>query len=290
LAAKVASLGIEVLPGVSASKVLTENGRVSGVVLDDGSVRPTELLVLCCGVRPRVELARAAGLSVNTGILVDDQLRCLDDPKIFAIGDCSEHRGRTYGLVAPAWEQAKVAAQVIAGTSSTYSGSSVVTRLKAEGIELASLGEYADEPEDDVICFVDRARCVYQKLVVRDGRISHAILLGDTRPVGLVTQLYDRGAELPADRAALLVSRRDAVPGGAQSPADLPEQATVCFCNGVTKGAICAAWQKGADTVDKIAASTKATTGCGSCRDVVGGFVTWLSDEPQSPYLEGDAA
>jgi assimilatory nitrate reductase electron transfer subunit len=290
LASKVASLGIEVLPGAAARKVLVTDGRVSGVELDDGSVRPTGLLVLCCGVRPRVELARAAGLSVNTGILVDDQLRTLEDPAVFAIGDCSEHRGRTYGLVAPAWEQAAVAAQVIAGVSSKYAGSSVVTRLKAEGIELASLGEFTDQPEDDVICFVDRARGVYQKLVVRDGRISHAILLGDTRPIGLVTQLYDRGASLPADRAAVLVNRRDAVPGGAQSPAALPEQATVCFCNGVTKGAICTAWRDGARTVDDLAAGTKATTGCGSCRDVVGGFVEWLSDEPQSPYLEGDAA
>jgi assimilatory nitrate reductase electron transfer subunit len=291
LATKVTSLGIDVLAGASVARVLTERGRVSAVVLDNGVVLPSGLLVLCCGVRPRVELARAAGLSVNTGILVDDQLRCVDDPKIFAIGDCSEHRGRTYGLVAPAWEQAKVAAQAVAGLGPTYRGSSVVTRLKAEGIELASLGESVEEAEDDdVICFVDRARGIYQKLVVRDGRISHAILLGDTRPVGLVTQLYDRGAGLPADRAALLVSRRDAVPGAVQSPPELPEQATVCFCNGVTKGAICAAWRDGARTIDDLTATTRATTGCGSCRDVVGDFVEWLSDEQQSPYLEGDAA
>ena len=318
LARTVRGMGVRILAEVSIAQVVGAD-RVRGVVLSDGRAFGTDLLVLSCGVRPRVDLAREAGLIVDRGILVDDHLRTVDDPAILAIGECAEHRGRTYGLVAPAWEQARVAARALADPHSpvTYGGSVVVTRLKAAGIELATLGDscatdsspdstgntvgtvdedldgeldrlldgdfsdagFGDPASPEVIRFVDPARGIYQKLVVRDGRLVGAILLGDTRTAGTVIQLFDRGAPLPADRAGLLMPARGGGPApAAASPMTLPGRATICQCNGVSKSAICAAWQDGARSVAEVARRTRATTGCGTCRDVVDGIVTWLAD------------
>jgi len=275
-------LGITVVASASVAQVHGDD-RLTGVTLTDGSVVEAELMVLCCGVRPRVELGRDAGLAVGTGIVVDDRM-ATSDPAITAIGECAEHRGRLYGLVAPVWEQARVAATVLADPSSpdTYAGSTMVTRLKAAGIELAAMGDGSPREDDDAddtefVTFVDRTRGVYQKLVVQDGRLVGAILLGDTRTVGTVTQLFERGASLPVDRSALLMVRRNGPAATATSPTALPARATICQCNGVTKGAITAAWQAGAHTVEQIAARTRATTGCGTCRDTVCGLVDWLA-------------
>jgi len=258
-----------------------------GIELDDGASLGADLLVVCCGARPRAELARGAGLAVGAGVVVDDEMRSVTDPAIFAIGDCAEHRGRTNGLVAPAWAQAAVAARVVAsrgsargnaaGGSASYAGSPPVVRLKAAGIELAVLGS-ARGGGADVVRFTDPARGVYQKLVVRDGRLAGAILLGDTRTAGTLTQLFDRGAALPADPRSVLVPRVDAAAPVADSPVMMPGHATVCHCNGVTKAAICAAWQGGARDAARVAARTRATTGCGTCRDAVEGIVAWLAE------------
>jgi assimilatory nitrate reductase electron transfer subunit len=285
----VRSLGVTVRAGVSVREV-RGGGRVTGVELDDGRVLDDDLLVLCCGARPRAELARSAGLAVGAGVIVDDQLRSVTDPAIFAIGECAEHRGRTHGLVAPSWEQARVAAQVIAGqviagqgSRASYPGSPVVIRLKAAGIELAILGPVGAGGGAEVITFTDPVRGVYQKLVVRDGRLAGAILLGDTRTAGTITQLFDRDAVLPQDRSSLLIPRRNAAVPVADSPVTLPGRATICQCNGVTKAAICAAWQDGARAADQIAARTRATTGCGTCRDAVEGIVDWLAAADPGP-------
>ena len=296
----VRSLGVQVRQGVGVRTVRGDN-RVRGVVLDDGSALDADLLVLCCGVRPRVKLAREAGLAVAAGVVVDDQLRS-SDPRIFAIGECAEHRGRTHGLVAPSWEQARAAAQVITrpGERVSYPGSMTVTRLKAEGIELASLGEAAADDEDapgnaadpgdvEVIRFTDSSRGIYQKLVVRDGRLTGAILLGDTRTVGAITQLFDRGAALPADRASLLMVRRNNPATGTQSPTVLPGRTTICQCNGITKAGICAAWQDGARDIDEISARTRAMTGCGTCRDAIEGIVAWLAASDAEAEAEVEA-
>jgi assimilatory nitrate reductase electron transfer subunit len=284
----VRSLGVQVRPGAGVRAVRGDD-RVRAVVLDDGSELDADLLVLCCGVRPRVELARGAGLAVAAGVVVDDQLRSTD-PRIFAIGECAEHRGRTHGLVAPSWEQARVAAQVITcpREPASYLGSTTVTRLKAAGIELASLGEATADDEDppceaagsaavEVIRFSDSSRGIYQKLVVREGRLTGAILLGDTRAVGTITQLFDRGATLPVDRAALLMVRRNSPITVTQSPTALPGRTVICQCNGITKSVICAAWQGGARDLAEISARTRAMTGCGTCRDAVDGIVSWLA-------------
>jgi assimilatory nitrate reductase electron transfer subunit len=285
-----AQFGISVIGDVDVRAVLGGE-RLTGLELSDGRELSTDLLVLCCGVRPRIELAVRAGLAVERGILVDDELRSVSDPAVFAIGECAQHRGRTYGLVAPAWEQARVAASVIASRAPLrYEGSLVLTRLKATGIELAAMGDAHTADDDDgpadVVRFVDGARGIYQKLVVRDGRLVGAILLGDTRTIGTIVQLFDRGATVPADRAALLIVRRSAAPAKVQSPVSLPGRTTICQCNGVTKTAICDAWQDGARTVGELATCTRATTGCGTCRDVVDGLLEWLAAADAEPRVQ----
>jgi assimilatory nitrate reductase electron transfer subunit len=278
-------LGIEVVASATVAQV-HGGDRVTGVTLSDGRVVDADLMVLCCGVRPRVDLAGESGLDISHGIVVDDCMRTLTDERVFAIGECAEHRGRLYGLVAPVWEQARIAAAVIADPSSPsrYAGSTTITRLKAAGIELATMGDQSPLDEDleiddtEFVTFVDRRRGVYQKLVVHDGRLIAAILLGDTRNAGTVTQLFERRAMLPLDRSALLMVRRNAPATTAMSPTALPARATICQCNGVTKAGITAAWEAGARTVDEVAASTRATTGCGTCRDSVCGLVDWLTE------------
>lgn len=276
-------LGVRVAVDNGVTAVRTEAGRLQEVDLADGSTLPAALLMLCCGVRPRLELARAAGLAVARGVVVDNRLRSVTDPRVLAIGECAEHLGRTYGLVAPAWEQARIAAAVVArpDREASYVGSATITRLKADGVELASLGESTALDDEDgggteVVSFRDRQRGVYQKLVVRDDRLVGAILLGDTRMVGTLTQLYERGGAVPADRAGLLVGRRSGTPA-LDSPLTLPARATICHCNGVTKATLCDAWQDGARSARELCSATRAATGCGTCRSAVEGIADWLA-------------
>lgn len=272
----VRSLGVAVRAKTGIRSVLGSS-RLTGVQLSDGTGLPADVLVLCCGTRPRTALAADAGLAVNSGVVVDDQMRSLTDPAIFAIGECAEHRGRTHGLVAPCWEQARVAASVVGSLPAGYRGSTEVLRLKAAGIELAALGSSRVPAGAEVITFADPTRGVYSKLVVQEGKLTGAILLGDTRMAGTITQLFDRGAPLPEDRSSLLLVRRNASVTVAASPTTLPGGATICQCNGVTKSAICQAWQNGATSVGEIVSRTRATTGCGTCKDSVEGIVDWLA-------------
>jgi assimilatory nitrate reductase electron transfer subunit len=268
------ALGVRVRTGVTITAV-PGTGPVASVLLSDGTALPAELVVLSCGVRPETALASAAGLAVDKGIVVGDDLRSVSDPDVYAIGECAQHAGEVYGLVAPAWDQARVAAAQIAGLNSQYTGSRVVTRLKAAGVDLAAMGEAGDDTAE-VIQFSDPARGTYKKLVLRDGRITGAILLGQIDTVGTVTQLFDRRAPAPSDRLSLLFGGL-AAPAAAASPALMPGEATVCQCNGVTKNAITACVLAGARTVAEIAAGTRATTGCGGCRDTVEGITNWLA-------------
>jgi assimilatory nitrate reductase electron transfer subunit len=277
----VEELGVQVRTDTTVTAV-SGSDEVMSVRLTDGSTVDSELLVISCGVRPEVSLAEAAGLAVDRGIVVDDTLRSVTDERIYAIGECAEHDGEVYGLVAPAWDQARVAAERITcvDPDAAYTGSRVVTRLRVAGVDLAAMGESV-QPADsadlsaEVIQFSDPARGTYKKVVIRDGRITGAILLGHIDTVGVVTQLFDRGAPAPQDRLSLLFAARSAGPS-AQIPALMPDRATVCYCNGVTKEMITACVRGGARTVEDVSAATRTTTGCGSCRDSVDDLVGWL--------------
>jgi assimilatory nitrate reductase electron transfer subunit len=258
-------------------------------VLADGTLIPGDLLVVSTGVRPRVELAAAAGLRTDHGVLVDDTLTT-SDPRIRAIGDCARHPGAESGLVQPAWEQAAVLADLLTDADATtrYLGTSTVTRLKAAGIELATMGdahtiddgtpdEHADDPTE-VLRFDDPRRGRYAKLALRDDRVTGAIMIGLPDAAATVTQLYDSGAPAPTDRLALLLGR--ALPAdtaaGARTPASLPDDAVLCRCNTVTKGGLVAAWHAGATSTPELARATRATTGCGGCVGAVTALASWL--------------
>ncbi|GAB3666975.1 FAD-dependent oxidoreductase [Actinocorallia lasiicapitis] len=265
----------------------TPDGQVSGVelTLPDGSAERVEadLVVLSCGVRPEAGLARAAGLEVDRAIVVDDELRSVTDPDVRAIGECSQHRDEVYGLVAPAWEQASVLADLLAGTApdARFTGSRQITRLKATGIELASMGEthWGDDDEGvEIVHFTDSTRGTYKKAVIRDGRLIGAILLGETATAGTLTQLYDHASPLPSERLSLLFQGVGSA-SEAASPLRIPDAATICTCNNVTKGQIRACWQRGARTTDEVSRQTRASTGCGTCRSAVEGIVAWLDEQ-----------
>lgn len=258
----VEALGVGVHVGSFASRVQGTRA-VTGVGLADGRRVAGDLVVLACGVRPHVALARQMGLGVERGILVDDELRT-DDPHVFAIGECAQHRGEVYGLVAPAWEQAAVVAGNLTGNNSRYGGSRLVTRLKAMDLEVAAMGHTAPGLEDvgdglEVLVLADPARHIYKKLVVQDGVLVGALLVGDLSTVGVVTQAFEQGSPLGADRTSLLVAPR-------RGSAVLEDDDTVCVCNAVTAGELRGS---GCRSLAEVASKTRATTGCGTCTAVV---------------------
>lgn len=264
-------MGVRVHLGRRTSEVLGSD-RVRGVAFDDGTSIDGDMVVFACGIRPNVELARDCGLPVERGIVVDDHLRTAD-PAIFAVGECVEHRGTTYGLVAPAWEQARVLADHLTGRpESAYAGSRTTARLKVMGVELTSVGEpETSAPEDEVVQYVEPKRGLYKKLVIRDNRLVGAIILGDGERAPYVTQLFERGTPVPEDRAALFFDLGGKP--GAVSPDEMAEDATVCHCNGVTKGDIRECVAGGGCSLSAVMRATRAGTGCGSCKGLVRVFV-----------------
>ncbi|WP_347060534.1 nitrite reductase large subunit NirB [Blastococcus sp. HT6-30] len=273
----VESLGIAVHLDVFATEVIGGD-RVRGVGLADGRQLDADLLVIAAGVRPSSDIAVRSGLEVERGIVVDDQLRT-DDPDVYAIGECAQHRGSVYGLVAPAWEHAKVLADVLTGTDpdAEYHGSRTATKLKVAGVDVAVMGVNTPERDDDEFLVISEPkRGVHLSVVIRDDKLVGATLLGDTRKVAFLTQAFDRGAPLPEERIRLLVDLSDGVEevGVAEMPAD----SQVCNCNGVSKGDICGAVADGCSSVGAVMDRTRAGKGCGSCKSLVKQIVEWAAD------------
>ncbi|HEY6475615.1 MAG TPA: FAD-dependent oxidoreductase [Polyangia bacterium] len=234
---------------------------VEGVRLDDGKTLAADMVVLACGVRPRVEVARASGIPINRGIIVNDAL-ATEAPGVYAIGECAEHAAKTYGIVTPAWEQAAVLAEILSGTnpSARYRGSKLYTRLKVAGIDVASMGRVEPELEsDEVIQIVETRRGAYRKMIVRDGKLVGALFVGNTEAAASLVQLYDRGDTLPADPLEALCP-------GAVFGAGAPADRLVCTCHKVSEVRLCEAIAAGACTVEALGDLTKAGTGCGSCK------------------------
>jgi NAD(P)H-nitrite reductase large subunit len=246
-------LGTTVYTGARAVR-LTD----AGLVLDNGFTLGTDLVVLTAGGRPSTALARRAGLSVRRGVVVDDRLRSVDDDHVHAIGDCAEHAGRTTGFVPPAWEQASLVAAHLSGDVVAYAGSRSVARLRATDLDVAVLGD-PEHAEGQVVEVTNPVVGTHRKLVVRDGAIVAATLVGDLSRIGLLTQHYDRGTVLGADEpGALLLGDRPA------QPTQLSDDVEVCACAGVTAGRI-----RACTSPDQVCNSTRATTGCGGCAPVV---------------------
>jgi len=174
-------------------------GRVEAVTLEDGRNLAADLVVVAAGIRPSVDLARSADLEINRGIVVDDRLQT-SRADIFAIGECAEHRGVCYGLVEPAYEQARVLAEHLTGAPAAYQGSAVATNLKVAGVSVYSAGDFLGGPGSEAIVFSDPGLGIYKKLVVRDGRLNGAVLFGDTADGLWYLDLIRSGAPVAAFR------------------------------------------------------------------------------------------
>ena len=273
--------------------------RAEGVQLGDGRSVDADLVVLAIGIRPNIDLARAAGLDVNRGLLVGDDM-CSSDPDIYAVGECIEHNGQVFGLVAPIWEQAKVCGARLAGDEeAVYVPPPVFTSLKITGVDVFSAGALAAADEgDEEITFHDARRGVYKKVVLRDNRIVGSVLYGHVVDGPWYVQLMREKADVSAFRDQLIFGRAFAEQGGAPALkidiAAMPDSEQICDCNGVSKGRICQAIaEKGLETLDAVRAHTKASASCGQCTGKVesilahmGGAVAHSADPPMCKCTE----
>ncbi|OZD60253.1 nitrite reductase large subunit [Rhodococcus sp. 06-1059B-a] len=268
---KIESLGVGVHTSKRTTSVLrTETGAVAGVGFGDGTSLPADMIVVTAGIRPNVEFARGGGLVIERGIVVDDQLRCEDEGSIFAVGECCQHRGEVYGLVAPLWEQAVVLAEHLTGTdpAAAYHGSRLTTKLKVAGVDVAAMGVKGPEREDDeFVQFYEPRSGTYKSVVVRDGKLIGATLLGDISKANFLTQAFDEKVPLPDERISMLFDM--GTPTAATGAAELADDVQVCNCNGVTKGTIVACVHAGAKSMGDVTAATRAGKGCGSCKGLV---------------------
>ncbi|MCX4860410.1 FAD-dependent oxidoreductase [Streptomyces canus] len=200
-------LGVEVHTDLRVRDVRCVGGAVRSVEMADGYALDAEIVVLACGVHPRVGLAQTAGLQVRKGVVVDDELRT-SDPYIHAIGDCAQHDGNVYGLATPALEQADVLAELLAGrVNARYTGTRSLTRLTLPGqtaFDLAAFGETEALPGDDVVQLADATRGTYRKVVVRDDRLVGGVLVGELGTVGALARAWEGAEPLPSDGGPLL--------------------------------------------------------------------------------------
>jgi nitrite reductase (NADH) large subunit len=275
----VEGIGIAVHLEKRTTEVRTDdNGRMSGIVFSDGSSIDCDMLVIAAGIRPNVGLAQRAGLTVERAIVVDDHMRSIDDDNIYVVGECAQHRGQVYGLVAPLWEQASVLADHVTGADKTaaYHGSRIATKLKVAGVDVASMGLKAPElPDDEFVQYSEPKHGVYKTIVIRDGKLVGATLVGDVSKVSFLTQAFDSGLPLPEERVSLMFDI--GTPEVSVGVAELSDDAQVCNCNGVTKAALVGCVRGGETSVSGVMAKTKAGKGCGSCKELVGQIVEWAA-------------
>jgi len=271
LAAELESRGIRVITKAN-TKEIQGDGKVQAVLLEDGTVLPADLVVMAVGIRPNSALAKEAGLPVNRGIVVDAQMRSVD-PDIFALGECAEVMGQTYGLVAPLYEMANVVAAQLAGdVEACFTPTATATKLKVTGINLFSAGDFADGPDRQEIVLRDAARGIYKRLVIRDNRIIGVVLYGDTADGAWFFDLLKKKEDISELRETLIFG--PAYAGGANADpmaavAALPPEAEICGCNGVCKSKITSAIESGLRSLDDVRAHTKASASCGSCTGLV---------------------
>ena len=255
------ALGVEVRLAHATRAILAgDDGRVRGLVFADGTELPCTQVVIAAGIRPHVDLARAAGLQVERGMVVDNRM-VTSHPRVLAVGECAQHRGVVHGIVAPIHDQAAVAADTLTGRESAYEGSIPTAKLKVMGIDLVTAGTVEGRHE---VVVSDAGAGTYRKLVTDgDGTVLGAILLGDARGAELLTDAVRTG-RVTDDALALLAEASQA------TAAELPDTAQVCNCNGVCKGEIVAAIRGSQlGSTQEVINVTRAGSGCGSCKPVV---------------------
>ncbi len=264
--------------------------RVEGITFKDGSTLDCDMVIISTGITPNAEIGQACGLTVERAIVTDNQMRSVDDPDVYVVGECAQHRGRVYGLVAPLWEQAQTFADHITGKNpdAAYHGSKIATKLKVMGVELASMGvtEATDE-RDEVVQFSEPKRGTYKKLIIRDGMLIGAMLLGDISKAAYLMQAFDRGTPLPEERLNLLFDI--GAPSKEITMLEMPDDAQVCNCNGVSKGAIRKCVLAGKRSAKSVMEVTRAGMGCGSCKALINEIVEWacegqIEEDPSIHY------
>lgn len=333
LAAGLRDAGVTLRTGTRPSEVLVAGGRVVGVRLEraaggadgghDGEVVAAGLVVLTTGTVPEAGIARDAGLSTDRGIVVGHDLASLDDPRVFAVGDCAQPPQGSRGLVAEGWDQARRLAEhlasrvavraeaatresgprahlrfphegerpsmavrlgtLLATRTPTDAGVDArgtdVVKVKAGALSVVAMGVSGSraDPGHRAVALHDPVAGRYVEAVVADGILVGATCVGDPRVAADLTAAYTRRTPVPVDPAFLLLTPVMPSAEPATSPEHMPDDATVCRCNGVTKHDITACWDDGARSADDIATATRATTGCGSCREAVCGLADWLA-------------
>ena len=271
LVQKIEELGVQVHLNKATEKVLGES-RVEGILFQDGDTLDLDMIIVSAGIRPRDELARQCDLEVGPrgGILVNDFLQT-SDPDIYAVGEVALHSGMVYGLVAPGYQMAEVAATHLCHGEAEFTGSDLSTKLKLMGVDVASFGDYEAGPDvSKSLTFEDPFKGVYKKLVfnTEGTHLLGGILIGDASDYGSLSLLAKSEDKLPCSPHELVVGSGGGIPGG--SAADMPDEAQICSCNNVTKGQICAAIQdQELTSVEEVKACTKAGGGCGGCMPLV---------------------
>ena len=264
--------GIKVLTKAN-TKAILGNGKVEGVELADGTVIPATLVIMAAGIRPNAGLAKDAGLATNRGIVVDHAMRT-SDPDIYALGECAEIGGHVYGLVAPLYEMARVAAANLTDDETArFVHVDTPTKLKVTGIDVYSLGDFADGDDREEIVLRDASAGVYKRLILKDDRIIGTVLFGEVADGAWFNDLKKKSANISEMRDTLIFG--PAYQGGgaldaAAAVAALPDDAEICGCNGICKGRITGTIkEKGLTTLDEVRAHTKASASCGTCTGLV---------------------
>ncbi|MCG7217100.1 nitrite reductase large subunit NirB [Paenibacillus mucilaginosus] len=248
--------------------------RVTGVKFKDGSVVEADLVVMAVGIRPNVAIAKDHGIEVNRGIVVNDFLET-NVPNIYAVGECAEHRGVAYGLVAPLYEQGDVLAKRLCGLEvSGYEGSVTSTKLKVSGVDVFSAGQYREAPGTRAIKVVDEFDGIYKKVLIRDGKVVGAVMFGDTSDSTRIFKLIRTGEDVSGREKEVVLGEGFGGAGGKSAGsgvAAMADDEIICGCNGVSKGAIVKAInEQGLTSVDAIKACTGASRSCGGCKPLVG--------------------
>ncbi|NMO95843.1 nitrite reductase large subunit NirB [Paenibacillus lemnae] len=265
--------------------------RVKELRFTDGTSLDADLVVMAVGIKPNVALAQSSGLAVNRGIVVDDYMQS-SIPGIYALGECAEHRGIAYGLVAPLYEQGDVLAKRLAEVETIgYAGSVTSTKLKVSGVDVFSAGHFGDPEGSRSLRYQDELDGIYKKIVMKDNKLIGAVLFGDTSDGSRLFSIMKSGESIQGREKELLLGF---APGGStvsaeQRLAELPEEEIICGCNGVSKGTIKdAVLNQGCTSAASVKACTKASASCGGCKPLVEGLVKlYAGDEAGTPVKEG---
>ena len=277
--------GQTVLCGADTAAIVGD-GKVQAVRLKDGREIPASLVVMAVGIRPSVALARAAGLAVGRGIQVDDHM-VTSDPDVLAVGECVEHDGQVYGLVAPLWDMCRSLADGLLARENPYRAAATSTKLKVAGLDVFSAGNFSGGDGCEDIVLRDAARGVYKRVVLKDDRVVGAVLYGDTADGGWYFDLIRKGENVAASRDVLIYGQAFAAGGGLADPraavAALSDDAEICGCNGVSKGKVMACIAAGARSLDAVRGTCKASASCGSCTGIVENLLALaLGDQVQA--------